>query len=52
MKMSSRVHDADLVYCGFWFVLIGLPIAMVIYLLHLIERNTHQAILTIANSVK
>jgi hypothetical protein len=43
MKISARVYGADMVYCGFWVVLIGLPITMVVYLLYEIERNTRHA---------
>ena len=40
VRFSSRLHDGDLFYVGFWLCLMGGGLGAILYVMMRIERNT------------
>lgn len=42
MQMSSRIHEADMIYMSFWLILVGAPVFFIAWVLRRIEHNTRR----------
>jgi hypothetical protein len=40
MRFSARLHEGDMVYCGFWLVLMGSMMGSILWVMCRIEKNT------------
>jgi hypothetical protein len=40
MRFSTRLHEGDLFYCGFWLLVMGGGLGAILLVMMKIERNT------------